>query len=178
MRCPSCDTPNPPEATRCEECGRALTARPVRRRPESDAIEERPTRRRPDDEAREAPRTRRRRPDDEDDEEYEDDRPRRRRRRPQDEDEAIATLIPYKNPTALASYYCGVFSLIPILAFVLAPISIVLGIMGLRHVRRNPRAHGTGHAITGLVLSVLTLSLNTLVLILILTGAWAAWFRS
>ena len=40
MRCPACDTPNPPEAVRCEECGKKL---PPRKRPaqvEEEGIEE------------------------------------------------------------------------------------------------------------------------------------------
>jgi hypothetical protein len=174
MRCPSCDKPNPPDATRCEECGAALKAGPPRRRPESEAIEERPSRR-PAADHREAPRARRR-PDDDDDDE--DDRPRRRRRPREESDEGIATLIPYKNPTALVSYYCGVFSLIPGLALVLAPVSIILGIIGLWYVRRNPKSHGTGHAITGIVLSLITLTLNVLALVIYLTGRWAELFRT
>jgi hypothetical protein len=43
---------------------------------------------------------------------------------------------------ALGAYYCGVFGLIPILGIILAPIAIVLGILGLRYSRRNPKARG------------------------------------
>jgi hypothetical protein len=75
-------------------------------------------------------------------------------------DDVAATIVPYKNPTALFSYYCGVFSLIPCAALGLAPMAIVLGILGLRAQRRNPLAHGTAHAVVGLVLGTITLLLN------------------
>jgi hypothetical protein len=147
MRCPACDTPNPPEAVRCEECGKKL---PPRKRPpvpeEEEGIEE--------SESRPEARPRRRPPEDidEDDEEYEP-RPRRRRsvRRADSGDEVVSTIIPYKNPKALAGYYCGIFSLFPILGFVLGPTALTLGIMGLRYVKRRPEAHGTAHAIIAII---------------------------
>jgi hypothetical protein len=97
-------------------------------------------------------------------EEVESKRPRpARRRRDDDDDEfdneendVVGTLIPYKNGLALGAYYCGVFGLIPILGIILAPIAIVLGILGLRYSRRNPKARGAGHAITGIILGSLS----------------------
>jgi Domain of unknown function (DUF4190) len=91
--------------------------------------------------------------------------PPRRRRRRRDEDyddeddvgEGISTIIPYKNGYALASYYCGVFSLIPCVGGLLSVIAIVLGFMGLSYVKKHPTAHGTAHAIVGLVLGFLVL---------------------
>jgi hypothetical protein len=71
-------------------------------------------------------------------------------------DEAVATIIPYRNPLALASYYCGVFGLIPCAGLALGPTALILGIFGLRASRRSQKAHGTGHAITGIVLGSLT----------------------
>jgi hypothetical protein len=65
-------------------------------------------------------------------------------------------LIPYKNPLALASYYCGVFSLIPCLGLLLGPTALFLGIFGLRQSRRNNKAKGGGHAIAGIILGTLT----------------------
>jgi len=44
-----------------------------------------------------------------------------RRDRPSRGDDGLATLIPYRNPKSLIAYYCGVFGLIPILGFILAP---------------------------------------------------------
>jgi hypothetical protein len=96
--------------------------------------------------------------------EQERERPRPRRRRRYDEDDdyedqdndVVSTFIPYKNGLALAAYYCGVFGLVPILGFVLAPTALVLGILGLRYSRRNPKARGGGHAITGIILGGLS----------------------
>ena len=103
-----------------------------------------------DDEDDDRPR-RRRRPRD-DDEDEEDERPRHRRR--DEKGDATGGLIPYKNSQALIAYYCGVFSLIPGLGCVLGIVAVVLGVMGLQYAKKNPKAKGTGHAITGIVLGV------------------------
>src|ERR1700677_2173302 len=94
-----------------------------------------------------------RRRDDEDeyeDEEEEDERPRRRNRG----DGAVSHVVPYKNPMALAGYYCGFGSLLPGLGCLLGPLAIILGVMGMMKVRKEPRAHGTAHAITGILLGL------------------------
>jgi hypothetical protein len=85
-------------------------------------------------------------------------------------DDTAATIIPYRNPRALAAYYCGVFALIPCLGAVLGPIALILGILGLRYVGANPTAKGTGHAIAGIVLGSLTLLGNWGVLLFMLVG--------
>jgi DNA-directed RNA polymerase subunit M/transcription elongation factor TFIIS len=98
--------------------------------------------------------------------------------------EAISTIIPYKNARALIAYYFGVFSFIPCLALLfgiwsglawkspelfsfipclallLGPAALVLGILGLRFVKANPTAKGTGHAIAGIVMGSLTTLMN------------------
>ena len=71
-------------------------------------------------------------------------------------DGGMSTLIPYKNGMALASYYTGVFGLIPCAGLVLGPIALTFGFLGLRAAKREPRVKGTGHAITGIVLGLLT----------------------
>jgi phage FluMu protein Com len=89
--------------------------------------------------------------------------------------EAVSTIIPYKNGRALAAYYLGVFSLIPCLGLLLGPAALVLGILGMRHVKANPTAKGTGHAIAGIVLGGLTTLANWGgVLALIVMGGIAA----
>lgn len=104
--------------------------------------------------------------DDDDDDFDEVERPKRsqrsaRRRRDEggDEDEergdVTGGLIPYKNPKALAAYYCGIFSLIPCLGLILGPIALVLGVLGLRHRSMYPTAAGAVHAIVGIVLGSL-----------------------
>jgi drug/metabolite transporter (DMT)-like permease len=99
-------------------------------------------------------------------------------RRRDSSDEVVSTIIPYKNPKALAGHYCGIFSLFPILGIVLAArarysdgilslfpilgivlgaVAIVLGVMGLRYVKENPEAHGTAHAVVAIILGILGL---------------------
>lgn len=77
------------------------------------------------------------------------------RRRP--EGDATGGVIPYKNPKALAAYYCGVFGLISVvLCFgIFGVVPIVLGFMGLKHAKKYPEARGQAHAITGIVLGSL-----------------------
>jgi hypothetical protein len=71
-------------------------------------------------------------------------------------EEAVSTIIPYKNGRALIAYYLGVFSLIPCVGHLLGPAALVLGVLGIRYVKANPTAKGTGHAIAGIVLGSLT----------------------
>ena len=61
-----------------------------------------------------------------------------------------STIIPYKNICALISYYTGIASLIPILHIVLAPIAIILGVIGLIVRMNKPEAKGSLHAIVGI----------------------------
>jgi hypothetical protein len=109
-----------------------------------------------------------------------DDRPRRRRRddddddlsrRIRDEGDATGGLIPYKNPKALISYYCGVFSLIPCLGLILGPIALVLGLLGLSYKKQHPTAGGTAHAVVGIVLGSLVLLGHLGVIVAIFAGA-------
>ena len=126
--------------TKCRKCG-ALIAIPVPEA-EEEAVEE------------VVPVRRRKEIDDyDDDDAYDDDRPRIRR---DADDGGVSTLIPYKNPKALIAYYLGVFGLIPILGLVLAIAAVILGIMGLKYAKRHPTAKGTGHAIVGIVLGVIS----------------------
>ena len=49
---------------------------------------------------------------------------------------------------AMAAGYVGLFSL---LLWLIAPIGVILGVLGLRDIRANPGKHGKGRAITGIV---------------------------
>jgi hypothetical protein len=163
MRCPSCDTPNPPEAVRCEECGAKM---PVKKRPaarveEEEEEEEDP---RPRRKSAESSRARRRPVDDDDDDDEDYERPRRRRRHEEDEDEdddeVIKTIIPVRNPMALASYYLCFVALLPALGVLVALVSIVLGILGIAESKRNRKAKGSAHAIIGIYVSLISVPLN------------------
>ncbi len=76
------------------------------------------------------------------------------------DDEEGPAMIPYKNPTALVGYYLGIFSCIPFIGVLLGPTAIVLGILGLRHVKRHPKLKGTAHAIIALTLGIIGTALN------------------
>jgi hypothetical protein len=100
-----------------------------------------------DQDDREAPpRPRRREEDDEDD--YDEDRG--------GDDNPMSYVVPYKNGMALGAYYCGVFSIIPGLGNVLGPIAFILGILGWNYAKKHPTAHGTGHAIFGIIAGLIT----------------------
>ncbi len=111
---------------------------------------------------------RRRADDDYDDEDYDDREVRRRVRKP--EGDATGGVIPYKNGPALASYYCGVFSLIPCVGIPLGITALVLGILGLKKRRENPQVRGAAHAWIGIILGG-GCALANLIVILIFTIA-------
>jgi hypothetical protein len=178
MRCPACDTANPPEAVRCEECGAKLPVRQRRPAPPEEEDDDQPRPARGKSAADEERRPRRRPPEDleDEDDDYEEEeyerRPRRRRRRryeeDEEDDEAITTIIPYKNPTALASYYMSFFTLIPALGILLGIASIVLGILGLRYANDHPEAKGTAHSVIGITLSAICIIANPIICYLLL----------
>jgi hypothetical protein len=89
--------------------------------------------------------------------------------------EAVSTLIPYKNARALAAYYLGIVSLIPLVGMLLGPAAVVLAILGLRFVKANPTAKGTGHALVGIILGGLTTLANwgVVISVLVMGGIWA-----
>jgi hypothetical protein len=99
-----------------------------------------------------------RRPDRDDDDDY---------------DDGLTTLIPTDNPKALAAYYLGVFSLVPFLGMILGPLAIIFGVKGRRYQQANPRAHGTGHAIAGIVLGSLTTFGHVAGILIIVIGIWS-----
>jgi hypothetical protein len=96
----------------------------------------------------------RRRSDDEF-EDYDDPVPGRREQPKKPNGDGFATVVPYRNGAALAAYYLGVFGLIPGVGFLLGPIALIFGIVGLVKARKNPKAHGTGHAIIGILLGLI-----------------------
>jgi hypothetical protein len=68
-----------------------------------------------------------------------------------DNDGGLSVIIPYRNPRALASYYLGIFSLLPVIGIFSAIAAIILGIMALRYRSAHPEAKGGAHAIIGMV---------------------------
>jgi hypothetical protein len=140
MRCPICRAENPPEGTTCLECGEPLPAgtQPapgiypvaVAHGDEDEIMEVLPAEHPPGevDEDAYAPG-----------------------------DGGISKFIPYRNLKAMAAYYLGLLSLVPILGLLSAPLAIVLGILGLRKARIDKGAHGRIHAWIGIVLGFVPL---------------------
>jgi hypothetical protein len=79
-------------------------------------------------------------------------------------DEAVATVIPYKNPAALIAYYLGLFSCFPVLGFPMAIVALVLAFKGFKARRLNPKAHGTAHAWIGLICGTIGFLINGLII--------------
>jgi hypothetical protein len=79
-----------------------------------------------------------------------------------DDDPAMRILLPIgRSPLAIAAGYAGLFAVIPFFA----PIALVLGILAIRHIRRNPELHGLGRAWFGLVMGVVGTMLLALVIV-------------
>src|SRR5439155_16793769 len=88
----------------------------------------------------EAPRVKKRARHEDDDEDDYDDAP--KKKKPGKKDGKFSKIVPYRNKPALAAYYCGVFSFIPVLCFLLGPIALILGIFGFLKAQKSPQAHG------------------------------------
>jgi hypothetical protein len=99
----------------------------------------------------------------------------------EDDDDAgdggIGTLIPYRNPKALAAYYFGFFSLIPVAGLLAAPFGVVLGVLGLKAVRANPDAKGGVHAWIGIIFGMISLLCNSLFLVLLSLPSMRQYWR-
>ncbi len=81
--------------------------------------------------------------------------------------EGLEVLIPYKNGSALASYYLGVFGLIPLLGLPLSVLAVVFGHKGLRDFKAHPDKHGRTHALVGLILGYFELAVFAAFLVLL-----------
>ena len=66
-------------------------------------------------------------------------------------DGTLGGMIPTKNPAALAAYYLGIFSTIPLLGVPLGIAAVVLGIKALRKARERPEVKGKIHAWVGII---------------------------
>lgn len=86
--------------------------------------------------------------------------------------DATGGLIPYKNPMALASYYVGVASLIPCIGLLLAVLSVIFAVLGLRAAKQNPIISGRAHAWVGIALSLFSAFYHVAVIVfLVITAA-------
>jgi hypothetical protein len=95
-------------------------------------------------------------------------------------DETVATIIPYRNKSALIGYYLGIFSLlacIPLLGMVgvgMGVAAVVLGIKGLGAVKQNPQAKGTAHAWIAIVCGALFGLVGLAIQVLFIVGMIAS----
>ena len=85
-------------------------------------------------------------------------------------DDAVSTIIPYKNAAALTAYYLGLFSCLPLLGLPMSIVALVLGVKGLKAVKRSPQVHGTAHAWVGLVFGTLGLLFNLFLAVVAVVG--------
>jgi hypothetical protein len=82
-------------------------------------------------------------------------------------------VVPTRNPQALAAYYCGIFALIPLVGNLLGPAALVLGVVGMRRIAEMPGLPGRAHALTGVILGIITTLLYWGLAALILIGSFA-----
>ena len=82
----------------------------------------------------------------------------------------VETFVPSRNGPALASYYLGIFSLIPCLGFPMGIAAICYGVIGLRRVRANPAVRGGAHAWVGIICGSLFGLFNFVLLVLAIVG--------
>ncbi len=64
---------------------------------------------------------------------------------------------------AIASGYCGIFSIIPFVGILLALLSIIFGIVAIVVIRHNPHKHGIARIVIGWIFSILSLVGHALV---------------
>lgn len=85
------------------------------------------------------------------------------------DDALLRLVIPVgRSAWAIAAGYAGLFSLL----LVFAPISLILGIVAIRDLRKHPEKHGWGRALFGLVMGLIfTLALAAVLLLAVLPGA-------
>lgn len=80
-------------------------------------------------------------------------------------------VIPYNNGPALASYYCGIASMLPILGLIIGIPAFVLGLKGLKRYKKFPEVKGRVHAWIGIILGAGSFLLQLAVAALIAVAA-------
>ncbi len=82
---------------------------------------------------------------------------------PEGESAGMRMLVPVgRSGWAIAAGYFGLFSLIPLFA----PIGLIVSIVAAVHLKRNPRLHGWGRTLFGLLMSGGVVALTAIVLVL------------
>jgi hypothetical protein len=109
--------------------------------------------------------------DDEEDEDYLEERPVRRRPKQQQDigdDPAMRLLLPVGlSGWAIAAGYLGLFSVLCLPG----PLALLCGILAILEMKRNPKKHGMGRAVFGIIMgSFATLGLALMFLSLVMQG--------
>ncbi len=150
MRCSTCRAENPPGSKACEECGEVLeTATLSAKEPVNYPIAQAQC---DEHEILDVLPVENPQPDDDED--------------APSGDGGISTLIPYRNPKALAAYYLGLFALIPVVGLLTAPFAVVFGILGVQVARRDSNAKGTIHALIGILFGLVAVTCSSALLYL------------
>lgn len=82
----------------------------------------------------------------------------------------MGAIIPYKNGPALASYYLGIFSIVPCVGLLLGIAAVILGVIGLRRAKDHPEARGKAHAWTGIITGGIFGLFNLAIVVLMAIG--------
>jgi len=82
---------------------------------------------------------------------------------------ATAPAAAKPNQLALWSMITGMISLIPCCMGILGAVSVVLGIVALSQIKKNPQQTGSGFAITGIVLGIISLILAVILTLIFLS---------
>jgi hypothetical protein len=85
--------------------------------------------------------------------------------RPATPADPLATVVPYKNPQALTSYYLGLFSIIPVIGLGLGIAALVLGTRGFKFQKEFPESKGKAHAGIGIGCGTIGLLFNLLIVV-------------
>ena len=80
----------------------------------------------------------------------------------------LSGIIPYKNPKALIAYYTSIAGGLPFIGLPFAIAALVLGVMGLKDRKRDPKIRGAAHAWIGIGCgSIFTLLWGILAVVLV-----------
>ncbi len=94
---------------------------------------------------------------------------RRRKQHFDDKYSLIATRTP-KHRTTVLAYRYAMWGLIPVVGLPLGGLALGLGMRAMGHLRREPEAHGKGHAMAAIVLGSLEMLTNGVGLALVWYG--------
>jgi hypothetical protein len=93
---------------------------------------------------------------------------------PKDDRDVTEGVIPYKNPSALASYYIGLASIIPVVGIFTGIMAVMLGIRGLMRYHAEPWRRGRLHSYAGIGLGIVTsvtwITMSAIALVLWMQG--------